>query len=96
MGSHGTPGIPWDPRGEPMGSHGIPREPMGSQGAAHGIPGQASKNPWGHGPGPMGTHWPGEPLAKDPGSGDPGPRGPGASGKPVFYMFFLFLLLKAV
>ena len=101
----GPHGSPW----EPMGAHGIPWEPMGSQGGAHGIPGWASGDPWGHGPGPLGTHWPGDPLAKDPGlrgpgaSGDPGPMGPrlvtragGASlaKDDLPYVFMCFLLFS--
>ena len=83
------PGDPWDP---PMGSlgppHGSPGTPHGSPGTPHGIPGWASGDPWGHGPGPLGTHGPGDPLAKDPGLWGPGALGtrglwgPGAHGDP--------------
>ena len=78
----GTHGIPW----EPMVSHGIPWDPMGAHGIPGGSPldlGWASGDPWGHGPRPLGTHWPGHPLAKDPGpQGTWGLRGPRASWDP--------------
>ena len=64
----------YEPTRETRGTHGIPGT-MGTQGPSHGIPRWASGDPWGHGPRPLGTHGPGDPLAKDPGL-----RGPGALG----------------